>query len=115
VPLENLPAMMETAYRIARELFGGEVIAYGHAGNGHPHFNLLAPDPAALARAQAAARAMAVHALSMGGTLSAEQGIGKLKAPLFRELYPQWIQAGMRAVKSALDPKGIFAPGNLFD
>ncbi|MEZ4655737.1 MAG: FAD-binding oxidoreductase [Candidatus Eisenbacteria bacterium] len=115
VPLADLPEMMETAYRIAGEIFGGEVIAYGHAGNGHPHFNLLAPDPEALAKAQVAARAMAERALALGGTLSAEHGIGKLKAPLFRDLYPEWVQRGMRALKTSFDPMGLFAPGNLFD
>lgn len=114
VPLAELPAMLEAGYRIAGEIFGGETIAYGHAGNGHPHFNLLAPDPQALERALTAARAMTRHALSLGGTLSAEHGIGKLKAELFRELYPEWVQAGMRAIKATLDPHGLFSPGNLW-
>ena len=58
---------------------------------------------------------MAEHALALGGTLSAEHGIGKLKAPLFRDLYPEWVQRGMRALKTSFDPMGLFAPGNLFD
>jgi FAD/FMN-containing dehydrogenase len=115
VPLAELPAMLEAGYRIAHEMFGGETIAYGHAGNGHAHFNLLAPDPASLKRALAAARAMTRHALSLGGTLSAEHGIGKLKADLFKELYPGWVQEGMRAIKRSLDPQGLFSPGNIWD
>lgn len=107
--------MLEAGYRIASEVFGGETIAYGHAGNGHPHFNLLAPDPDALEKALAAARVMTMHALSIGGTLSAEHGIGKVKASLFRELYPAWVQDGMRALKQSLDPRGTFSPGNIWE
>ena len=114
VPLAELPAMLEAGYRIADEMFGGETIAYGHAGNGHPHFNLLAPDRETLEGALAAARAMTRHALSLGGTLSAEHGIGKVKADLFRELYPEWVQEGMRAIKRTLDPDGLFSPGNIW-
>lgn len=115
VPLARLPQMMEEAYQIARELFGGFVIAYGHAGNGHPHFNLLAEDPVALGRAREAARQMARRALALGGTLAAEHGVGKIKAGLFRELYPPWLIEAHRAIKQAIDPRGILAPGNLFD
>jgi len=114
VPLARLPEMMEEAYRLVREVFGGFHIAYGHAGNGHPHFNLLAAGPEELARAQEAARLMAARALALGGTLSAEHGIGKVKAGLFAELYPRWVVDAHRAIKRTLDPRGILAPGNLF-
>lgn len=114
VPLDRFPQMMEESYRIAGELFGGFHLAYGHAGNGHPHFNLLAEDPAALNRATEAARRMSRRAMELGGTLSAEHGVGKLKAALYRELYPRWLYESMWAVKRTLDPKGILSPGNLF-
>ena len=45
VPLENLPVLMNDAYAIVERQFGGVYVAYGHAGNGHPHFNLLGEDP----------------------------------------------------------------------
>jgi glycolate oxidase len=115
VSLESLPVLMRDSYAIARETFGGLVVAYGHVGNGHPHFNLLAEDAEQLARAEEAAHRMARRALELGGTLSAEHGIGKLKRVLFRELTPGWAYEGMRALKAVLDPKGIFSPGNLFD
>jgi FAD/FMN-containing dehydrogenase len=54
------------------------------------------------------------RALDLGGTLSGEHGIGKVKAPLYREFYPPWLLAGMRALKQALDPQGILSPGNIF-
>jgi glycolate oxidase len=115
VPLSALPVVMEDAYRICDELFGGFYIAYGHVGNGHPHFNLLAEAPESLRAAQEAARSMARRALDLGGTLAAEHGLGKLKVPLYRELYPDWLYRSMVGIKQALDPNGILSPGNLFD
>ncbi len=115
VPLEHLPDMMEVSYSIVAELFGGLHVAYGHAGNGHPHFNLLARDPGEADRARDAVMQMCGKALQLGGTLAAEHGLGKLKVPYYRRLYPGWLHDAMRAVKTSLDPKGILSPGNLFD
>ncbi len=115
VPLENVVVLIEDAYRIMGETFGGFTVAYGHLGNGHPHFNLLATDPKGLERAQAAALSMARRAIELGGTLAAEHGIGKVKVPFYRELYPAWLYDAMRSVKRSLDPQGILSPGNLFD
>ena len=113
VPLEQLPELMRRCGEIARA-FGGFTIAYGHVGNGHPHFNLLAEDPPSLVKAQEAAVDMARQAVELGGTLSAEHGVGKLKRAALYALYPQWMLESMRAVKRVLDPEGLLAPGNLF-
>lgn len=113
VPLPALPRLMARCTEIGRD-FGGPTIAYGHVGNGHPHFNLLAGDPVELERAEAAVLEMARCAVALGGTLSAEHGIGKVKRAALRELYPSWMWTAMRAVKLALDPRGLLAPGNLF-
>jgi FAD/FMN-containing dehydrogenase len=114
VPLEALPRAMEEAYAIVRDTFGGFHVAYGHAGNGHPHFNLLAEDGAGLVRARAAARRMAECAMGLGGTPAAEHGIGKVKSALFRSLYPSWLISASLGIKHALDPQGILSPGNIF-
>ena len=114
VPLETLPQMMDEAYAIVRESFGGFHVAYGHAGNGHLHFNLLAEDAAGLGPARAAAGRMAERAVALGGTLAAEHGIGKVKSSLYRRLYPAWIVEAGLAIKRSLDPKGILSPGNIF-
>jgi glycolate oxidase len=114
VPLDRLPQMMEDAYAMVREVFGGFHVAYGHVGNGHPHYNLLAENAAGLVKAREAARCMAERALELGGTLAAEHGIGKVKSALYRRLYPSWIIEAGLAIKSTLDPQGILAPGNIF-
>jgi glycolate oxidase len=115
VPLDLMPRAVEEATRISEEVFGGFFIRYGHVGNGHPHFNLLAEDAAALARAREATHRMARMAIEMGGTVTAEHGVGKVKREYLRYQYPAWVVDAMRAVKRSLDPAGILSPGNIFE
>jgi glycolate oxidase len=114
VPLASVDAMIEDATRLAREEFGGFFIRYGHIGNGHPHFNMLAETPEMLERARRAAHLMCLKAVGYGGTVTAEHGIGKLKREYVRYQYPPWVIDAMKAVKRTMDPKGILAPGNIF-
>jgi len=115
VPLEAMPRTIEDATRILRDGFDGFYIRYGHIGNGHPHFNLLAEDPRALAQAREVTHRMALLAVERGGTVTAEHGIGKVKREYVGYQYPDWVVEGMRAVKRVLDPDGILAPGNIFE
>jgi glycolate oxidase len=114
VPLDRVGPMLDEATRLAREEFGGFFIRYGHIGNGHPHFNLLATDGAELVRARRAVHAMCLEAVRRGGTVTAEHGVGKMKREYVPLQYPAWVVDAMRAVKRTLDPKGILAPGNIF-
>ena len=102
-----------------REFFEGfdqlgiPAVTYGHLGDGNLHVNLLTAgdlEPALLDR-----QLMDLFrlALSLGGTLSGEHGIGLAKREAFLGLSdPAQIQA-LRAVKQALDPHGIFNPGKV--
>jgi FAD/FMN-containing dehydrogenase len=67
-------------------------------------------DPAALARATAAAPRLFDLARDLGGSISGEHGVGRLKADAARDLDPA-VLAAQRAVKAALDPHGIMNPG----
>jgi len=58
---------------------------------------------------------MCLHAVSLGGTVTAEHGVGKLKREYVGLQYPGWVIDAMRSVKRALDPAGILAPGNIFE
>ena len=88
-------------------------VVYGHAGNGHPHQNFIANDAEELARIQRAVEETLHHVLKLGGTISAEHGIGKLKRKwLPLQATPMEI-AVMRGMKAALDPNGVMAPGNV--
>jgi len=58
---------------------------------------------------------MARKAVELGGTISGEHGIGKLKRTHLGLQYPDPVIEVMRAVKERLDPCGILAPGNIFE
>ena len=88
-------------------------VVYGHAGNGHPHENFVAHDRDELERIEATVEATLRHVISLGGTVSAEHGIGKIKRR-WLPLQASPMQIGvMRSVKRELDPLGILAPGNI--
>jgi glycolate dehydrogenase FAD-linked subunit len=112
VPVERLgDAILETIAIGVR--YGLEGCSWGHAGDGNLHSSfLLDPgDEEMRARADAAAQELFAMAREMGGTASGEHGVGLLKAG---QLSAQWAPAAVaaaRAVKGALDPKGLFNPG----
>jgi FAD/FMN-containing dehydrogenase len=88
-------------------------VIYGHAGNGHPHQNFIAEDGDALRRINAVINETLHMVLQLGGTVAAEHGLGKLKRHwLHTQLSPAQLDV-MRALKHALDPAGVFAPGNV--
>jgi FAD/FMN-containing dehydrogenase len=118
VPLSQLPALIERGTRLCEALVPeGEVISYGHVGDGNLHFNVSqrqGADKAAFL-AHKAALEEAVYDLvgELGGSFSAEHGIGRLRAgQLDRRNDPAEL-AVMHALKQALDPKGILNPGKV--
>ncbi|MEP6779901.1 MAG: FAD-binding oxidoreductase [Gemmatimonadaceae bacterium] len=88
-------------------------VAYGHAGNGHPHQNFLARDAGELHRIEAVVAATLRDVLAVGGTVAAEHGIGKLKRRWLPMQMSALQQGVMRALKHELDPRGLLAPGNV--
>lgn len=113
VPYARLEEAIDAA-RNAVTRHGLEMPAiYGHAGNGHPHQNFIARSAAELATVHTAIAETLDVVLAMGGTVAAEHGVGKLKrhwVPL--QMTPLQVNA-MRALKHALDPAGLLAPGNV--
>ena len=90
-----------------------DACTWGHAGDGNLHATLLL-DPAdadELARAWRAADAILSLAIELGGTISGEHGIGLLKRGRLRDQWSPAAVAAHRAIKQALDPRGIFNPG----
>ncbi len=99
-----------------REVLEGERIAsviFGHIGNNHLHVNMIPDNYDELVRAKELYRRFAGKAVSLGGTVSAEHGIGKLKKDYLAILYPQNAIDEMKAIKDTLDPLNILNPGNV--
>ncbi len=114
VPLDQDREMLRYyRERLEAELPGHYVI-YGHLGDAHVHLNML---PATAKQAETATRLLkefAQHAVKLGGTVSAEHGLGKRKAKLLELQYtPEQIEA-MRAVKRRFDPDELLGRGTLF-
>lgn len=91
---------------------------YGHIGDGNVHFNVLAPaadEPTSFVRAHGDAISAGLHALAheCGGSFSAEHGVGMLKRDLLQRYADPHRLACMRALKLALDPRGLMNPGKV--
>ena len=92
----------------------GRYVIYGHIGDAHVHVNLLPTNQAESATSSRLLTEFAKRAVALGGTVSAEHGLGKRKAGLLALQYaPEHIQA-MRDVKSRLDPEWLLGRGTLF-
>jgi len=92
----------------------GQYVAYGHIGDAHVHVNMLPANSAQVKTAGALMKEFAAKAVELGGTVSAEHGLGKSKAGLLSLQYaPEQIEA-MKAVKRRLDPQWLLGRGTLF-
>ncbi len=87
---------------------------FGHIGDNHVHVNILPRDDAEGTRARELYVQFLKYAASVGGTLSAEHGVGKLKRDYLRFFYTDDQLREMAALKKALDPNGILGRGNIF-
>ena len=88
---------------------------FGHIGDNHVHVNILPRDNNEADQGRELYWKFVRHAVSVGGTISAEHGIGKLKREYLRELYGEEHLREMAALKRAFDPAGILGRGNIFD
>lgn len=118
VPVSAIPALIAQGSALVSRLAPeGDVISYGHAGDGNLHFN-VSQKPGAdiesfLARGPALEHAMFDLVESLGGSISAEHGIGRLKTAEFARRADPVELAVMHTLKRALDPKGILNPGKV--
>jgi D-lactate dehydrogenase (cytochrome) len=87
---------------------------FGHIGDNHVHVNILPRDDAEATQARELYVRFLKYAASVGGTLSAEHGVGKLKRDYLRLFYNDDQLREMAALKRAFDPNGILGRGNIF-
>lgn len=112
VPTDRLAELLTASAAIASR-HGLEHAAWGHAGDGNMHCTYLfdPTDAARLERANVAAGELFELAISLGGTVSGEHGLGRLKNGYLRSQWDPAAVAAHQAIKAALDPKGLFGPG----
>ncbi|MEE4350641.1 MAG: FAD-binding oxidoreductase [Pacificimonas sp.] len=119
VPVGDMPGFIDrVGGAIERRWAGTSIFAFGHLGDGNIHFNVRSDidvlTRAALMDLRPAITAFVYEELrARGGSISAEHGIGSLKADALARLGDPGKLAAMRAVKAALDPRGIMNPGKV--
>jgi FAD/FMN-containing dehydrogenase len=116
VPVSRVPDLLARgAEHFHHAIPGVRIMPFGHLGDGNIHYNML--QPAALSAGQFVAMKDEVQTqvfdlvTSLGGTISAEHGIGRLKRAELATRKSAVELALMRQIKQTLDPKGILNPG----
>jgi FAD/FMN-containing dehydrogenase len=113
VPVEHNREMLDFYRALLDKTFRGRYVIFGHIGDAHLHVNIL-PTMEESAQAAEILLEFARKAVALGGSVSAEHGLGKRKAHLLPiQFSPEEIDA-MRAVKRRLDPSWISGRGTLF-
>jgi len=118
VPISRIPSFLREAISIVTALVpGARPVPFGHLGDGNIHFNVSVPkggdDAAFLARWGEIARAIHDLAHRLGGSISAEHGLGVMKRDEILRYKSQEEVDVMRALKRMLDPNGILNPGKV--
>lgn len=91
-----------------------DFVTFGHIGDNHLHLNILPRNETERTNAKELYFKFLREAVRLGGTISGEHGIGKLKRPYFQELFPKQGIKEMIEIKKAFDPHLILNRGNLF-
>ena len=113
VPDHEFPGMLKLYQDTLRESDLRYTI-FGHIGDNHIHVNILPRDDEEATRARELYVKFLKYAASVGGTLSAEHGVGKLKRDYLRIFFSDEHLREMAALKLAFDPAGILGRGNIF-
>jgi len=113
VPDRDLSTVLEM-YRAGLNRTGLEFVIFGHIGNNHVHVNILPRSLEDYNRGKDLYLEWARRVIALGGTVSAEHGIGKFKVVLLREMLGEEGIRQMRDVKRVFDPSGLLNQGNLF-
>ncbi|MDH3667975.1 MAG: FAD-binding oxidoreductase [Paracoccaceae bacterium] len=120
VPVSAIPEFIAQADAALTKTYPGHVTCtFGHAGDGNLHYNPIEPRDWGRQRWEAETEAVnrIVHDIvaDMGGSITAEHGVGRLRKGELAH-YKSPVELGMmRSLKRAFDPAGIFNPGKVFD
>jgi FAD/FMN-containing dehydrogenase len=112
VPVSKVPELIERAGAALHTAFPGEpVYVFGHIGDGNIHYNV--GGEALLARREEVNRVVYGVLDALGGSISAEHGLGQLKREEIRRHKDALELELMRMLKQALDPRGLMNPGKV--
>jgi len=119
VPVSLIPQFVaETDALLEAKIPGIRLVNFGHLGDGNLHYNVQAPagtdGPAFLREHEEEVNGWVFdHVLSFKGSISAEHGVGSLKADKLAHYKDPTAMNMMRAIKQALDPQNIMNPGRV--
>jgi FAD/FMN-containing dehydrogenase len=112
VPVSRVPEFVARAGRAIEARFPGtRIYCFGHVGDGNLHYNV--GDAALVARREEVNRLVYDTVAALGGSISAEHGLGQLKREEIRRHKDALELELMRALKRTLDPRGLMNPGKV--
>lgn len=114
VPDENFPGFL-SFYKETLDASGIDYVIFGHIGDCHLHANLLPKNDAEAEKARHLYGRFIAQAIMLGGTISAEHGIGKLKSKYLNVMMGERYLNEMSELKRAFDPNGILGRGNMIE
>ena len=118
VPVSRVPEFVRNATQAVVDYMPGiRPCSFGHVGDGNLHFNFSQPPDmerkAFLEHWSEVNRIVHDIVVEMGGSISAEHGIGQLKRHELHHYKPDLDLALMRQIKAAIDPQGLMNPGKM--
>lgn len=118
VPVMHIPEFLRRAAVVVESVApGARPVPFGHFGDGNLHYNVTQPEgadtSAYLALWESMSAAIFELVSEFGGSISAEHGIGQMKREALKQYKSEVELDMMRAIKAALDPKGILNPGKV--
>ena len=114
VPVDKFRSLLKF-YEVILSSSGIDYVIFGHIGDCHLHANLFPKNESEGERARHIYGRCIAQALMLGGTVSAEHGIGKLKRKYLAVMMGERYLNEMALIKRTLDPNGILGRGNMFD
>jgi glycolate oxidase len=116
VPIEKQAELIRYTIALKKEI-GLATPTFGHAGDGNLHVHIMYDrgNPVDAEKAKLGIRKLMQKVVDLGGVITGEHGIGLAKIPFMSMQHSAAEIAAMRAVKDALDPKGILNPGKIFE